>query len=67
LPFLRDKEKSMKTHILTIASLAGLLMASCGGSKKETPPAASYFDIAGMDTTARAADNFYQYANGQWR
>jgi putative endopeptidase len=66
LPFLRDKEKSMKTHILTIASLAGLLMASCGGSKKETPPAASYFDIAGMDTTARAADNFYQYANGQW-
>lgn len=43
--------------------------ASCSNNQKKedaTPARTSFFDKAGMDTTTRPQDNFFQYANGLW-
>lgn len=55
----------MKTSSLVVTSAMALAFFACSESKKEMP-GRSYFDRAGMDTSIRPADNFYEYANGQW-
>jgi len=38
------------------------LMVGCSGHSGNTQP----LDLSGIDSTANPADNFFQYANGQW-
>lgn len=47
------------------------VIISCGNQKEKqegslTPSRTSFFDKAGMDSTIRPQDNFFDYANGLW-
>ncbi len=55
-----------KTNVMGLFLSAVICGAvcSCNNSEKQTVPA---IDPANMDTTVRAADNFYQYATGGWQ
>ncbi|NUN99184.1 MAG: M13 family metallopeptidase [Saprospiraceae bacterium] len=57
--------KTIATHKLLLAAL--VLAASC---KPSTPPETEakgpFLDLAGRDTSVRAQDDFFTYANGAW-
>jgi putative endopeptidase len=56
----------MKLHLI---SLSALLVAGASSCKREPAAEANsraYFDKAGMDTSVKPGDNFFQYANGTW-
>jgi putative endopeptidase len=47
------------------AMALGAFLVSCK-SESDQPKRTSFFDVAGMDTTAKPNDDFFQYANGNW-
>ncbi|HEY1925279.1 MAG TPA: M13 family metallopeptidase [Candidatus Acidoferrum sp.] len=55
---------------LGVAILAGAAMAFAGGqnngSRGADDKASGGFDVANMDRTCKACDDFYKYANGGW-
>ncbi len=55
-----------KTNSLIFTVAAALIVYSCGKKAEKETAGKSYFDVSGMDTTVRPADNFYLYANGNW-
>jgi predicted metalloendopeptidase len=64
------QDTAMKKLITALAAAA--LLTACG--KEPAPPVAeappaplkSGVDLAGMDTSVRPQDNYYEYANGTW-
>ncbi len=53
-------------NLLFIVPLT-LWMFSCGEEKKDTEePSMKYIDLANMDESVRAQDDFFRYANGAW-
>jgi putative endopeptidase len=55
----------------TLVLLLLLVLINIWSCKNESNPKSvssrtSYFDIAGMDSTTKPGDNFFQYANGKW-
>ena len=57
--------KSLHVQVLSVAFSAFLL--SCGGGEQKMADAVSSgIDLASMDTTVSPAEDFYQYANGNW-
>ncbi|MBA2467023.1 MAG: M13 family peptidase [Sphingomonas sp.] len=58
------------TPVTSEAPLETAAPAVADASPAQAPPRAELgsfgFDTAGMDTTVRAGDNFYDYANGVW-
>ncbi len=60
----------MKILRFIVPALLPVVIISCGDKKEDKnssiPARTSFFDKAGMDSSARAQDNFFQYANGQW-
>lgn len=61
----------MKILRFIVPALLPVVIISCSDKKdkqEETavPARTSFFDKAGMDSTARPQDNFFQYANGLW-
>ena len=56
-----------KIKLLSIL-LAVITLASCGNTveKKDTTMANNSINIADMDTSVNAGDNFFEYANGGW-
>lgn len=55
----------MKIHLISLSALLLVTGASC---KREQAEKSSrlFFDKNGMDSTVKAGDNFYLYANGDW-
>jgi putative endopeptidase len=66
----KSQDTDMKTLISALAAAA--LLTACG--KEPAPPTAeapaatlkSGVDLAGMDTSVRPQDDYYEYANGTW-
>jgi putative endopeptidase len=58
--------KQMKNQLISLSALILLGASSCKNEQKSESPARSYFDVAGMDTSIKPGDNFFQYANGTW-
>ncbi|MES2850414.1 MAG: M13 family metallopeptidase [Bacteroidota bacterium] len=61
----------MKILRFIVPVLLPAVIISCGDKKDKQEDAAvpartSFFDKAGMDSSVRAQDNFFQYANGLW-
>src|SRR5436309_109359 len=66
----------MKRSLLLISAL---ILAACATTSNTPPPppppttaakplfGEHGFDLAGMDTSVRACDDFYQFAVGKWR
>ena len=51
-------------------AMAAVILASCKHHDKDlsadVPQRTVFFDKSGMDTTVKAGDNFFLYANGLW-
>lgn len=56
----------MKNQLISLSTLVLLGATSCKNEPAAETPARSYFDVAGMDTSVKPGDNFFQYANGLW-
>lgn len=61
----------MKILRFIVPALLPAVIISCGDKKDKqgdtaVPARTSFFDKAGMDSTVRPQDNFFQYANGLW-
>ncbi|MEN9523842.1 MAG: hypothetical protein RL065_2219 [Bacteroidota bacterium] len=58
----------MTKKLFPIIMSATILAASCGGgstSEKKTDRT-EFFDLKGMDSTVKATDDFFSFANGGW-
>ncbi|WP_207492809.1 M13 family metallopeptidase [Aridibaculum aurantiacum] len=53
-----------KTNLVLAAVLS--FLAACNSNSTAKVKGATYFDVAGMDTTVKPGDNFFQFANGGW-
>lgn len=53
-----------KKNYLTVAAMAFVILTGCGG--KEGAENASGIDLANMDTTVAAGQDFFRYACGGW-
>lgn len=59
----------MKILRFALPVFTSIALAACGDNAKEqaaAPARSSFFDKAGVDTTVRPQDDFFQYANGLW-
>ncbi len=56
----------MKIQLISLSALLVIASASCKRENTAEQPAKSFFDVAGMDSSVKAGDNFYLYANGNW-
>lgn len=56
----------MKLQLITLSAALLVGASSCKEEKKSDAESKSYFDIAGMDSTVKPGDNFFEYANGGW-
>jgi putative endopeptidase len=59
----------MTKKLFPILMTATILAASCGGgstSEKNKTGRTEFFDLKGMDSTVKASDDFFSYANGAW-
>src|SRR4249919_3352715 len=66
------EESPMKSKLPGLLCV-GILTAACSNSQPPavdagtaSAPMLSGIDLKGMDTSARAGDDFYQYVNGNW-
>jgi putative endopeptidase len=56
----------MKKLALTLAALACALSATAGAQSAKPAFGAWGVDLAGMDTSVKPGDDFFEYANGKW-
>lgn len=58
----------MRIHVIvsTVILVSSLLSCNIGNKGNINGERNAGFDRAGMDTTVKPGDNFFQYANGQW-
>ncbi|MFN8248716.1 MAG: M13 family metallopeptidase N-terminal domain-containing protein [Ferruginibacter sp.] len=57
----------MKFFSFSAIALASVLLYSCNSSESKTELAnKNFLDKAGMDTTVKPGDDFYEYVNGNW-
>ncbi|MFM2226259.1 MAG: hypothetical protein RJA07_2461 [Bacteroidota bacterium] len=59
----------MTKKLFPILMSASIIAASCGGgstSEKNKTGRTEFFDVKGMDSTVKASDDFFSYANGAW-
>lgn len=56
----------MKIQLLSLSAMIIIAGASCKSEKTEEKPSKQYFDVTGMDSTVKAGDDFYLFANGGW-
>lgn len=57
----------MKFLSFAIAAVCLTGITSCKETaKKDSDRRTSFFDVAGMDTSVKPGDNFFEYANGKW-
>jgi putative endopeptidase len=59
----------MRIPKILLAVLSATTIASCNPKESDTttvPKKTSFFDFAGMDSTTKPGDNFFEYANGKW-
>ena len=56
----------MNNSLKILSAMAiGAFLVSCK-SESDQPKRTSFFDVTGMDSTAKPTDDFFQYANGGW-
>lgn len=56
----------MQLTLKALATLAfGTFLVACQSEQSDTKRT-SFFDVSGMDTTAKPTDDFFQYASGNW-
>jgi putative endopeptidase len=59
----------MRISKILLAVLSATTIVSCNPKESDTTTVikkTSFFDFAGMDSTTKPGDNFFEYANGKW-
>jgi|694.fasta_scaffold44745_5 putative endopeptidase len=59
------KIKSLQISIFSLA-FSSFLLSCGGGTEEKASSVSSGLDLPSMDTTVSPAEDFYQYANGNW-